>query len=288
MATRTVHVPFGEEPGGTNAAVQRPWRNSLQLSSIGDRIEAWLESSGFDRGPWLTVAFAAGIAAWFVLDMPWQWLAAIGSSLMIGLSAAALWRDRDERSHSRIAVVAISLAVAFGLSVIWARSETVGAVPLERPTVERFEALILEREDQPARERIRLILAMRDAAAGKARKLRINVPLTNDDPAIAEGATIRLRARLMPPASPMLPGAYDFARTAWFAGYSATGSLRGRSKSSSRLPPMRVASQLFSAFCPNMCGMSLADRLEPLRRHLRVGTGAASPKRTRRQCAIPA
>ncbi|QGN53907.1 hypothetical protein [Novosphingobium sp. Gsoil 351] len=29
----------------------------------------------------------------------------------------------------------------------------------------------------------------------------------------------------MPPASPMLPGAYDFARAAWFMGLSATGSV---------------------------------------------------------------
>jgi len=32
---------------------------------------------------------------------------------------------------------------------------------------------------------------------------------------------------LMPPASPMLPGGYDFARAAWFQGYAATGSAQG-------------------------------------------------------------
>ncbi|WP_233998504.1 ComEC/Rec2 family competence protein [Erythrobacter sp. YT30] len=36
-----------------------------------------------------------------------------------------------------------------------------------------------------------------------------------------------MRVRLMPPASPMLPGAYDFARAAWFKGLTATGSLIG-------------------------------------------------------------
>ena len=29
---------------------------------------------------------------------------------------------------------------------------------------------------------------------------------------LAEGARVRLKARLMPPAPPMLPGSYDFAR----------------------------------------------------------------------------
>lgn len=42
-----------------------------------------------------------------------------------------------------------------------------------------------------------------------------------------EGAVVRLRARLMPPAPPMLPGGYDFARAAWFQGFAATGSVIG-------------------------------------------------------------
>jgi competence protein ComEC len=36
-----------------------------------------------------------------------------------------------------------------------------------------------------------------------------------------------MQARLMPPAPPMLPGGYDFARAAWFQGYAATGSAQG-------------------------------------------------------------
>jgi competence protein ComEC len=35
---------------------------------------------------------------------------------------------------------------------------------------------------------------------------------------------IRFEARLMPPAPPIFPGAYNFARTAWFAGLSASGT----------------------------------------------------------------
>lgn len=44
---------------------------------------------------------------------------------------------------------------------------------------------------------------------------------------MSEGATLRLRVRLMPPAEPMLPGAYNFARAAWFSGLSATGTALG-------------------------------------------------------------
>lgn len=224
----TPHVPVEGMPAGENAAVQRnPWRNALDLSSMGDAAERFLANAGFDRGPWLAVAFAAGIAAWFGLDTPWEWVALVGAALLVALGAASLWRGQDERAEIRLAVVAVALAVAAGVLVVWLRSATVGAEPIDYPRVERFDARILEREEQPSRDRVRLVLAMRDAENGQARKVRVNVPLANDQSGLREGATIRLRARLMPPASPMLPGGYDFARTAWFDGLAATGSLLG-------------------------------------------------------------
>lgn len=58
-------------------------------------------------------------------------------------------------------------------------------------------------------------------------KVRINVPRDRATAAMQEGARLRLKARLMPPSPPILPGAYDFARTAWFDGLAATGSLAG-------------------------------------------------------------
>lgn len=121
----------------------------------------------------------------------------------------------------------LGVAVATGVIVIWLRSASIGAEPIEYPRVERFAARILEREEQPALDRVRLTMAMRDAQAGVARKVRINIGTAQDNPAFAEGAIVRLRARLMPPAPPMLPGGYDFARSAWFQGLSATGSALG-------------------------------------------------------------
>ncbi len=70
-------------------------------------------------------------------------------------------------------------------------------------------------------------MAVRDAETAEARKIRVNVPLDEAVAGMSEGATLRFRARLMPPAGPMLPGGYDFARAAWFQGLSATGSLIG-------------------------------------------------------------
>lgn len=159
----------------------------------------------------------------------------MAGALLLALFALAMWRDRSERDHLRRAVIACTVVFTLGMSVIWLRSELVGAQPIERPTIERVQGYVLEREDQPAEDRIRLTLAVRDAVSGEGRKIRVNVPLETAAQAVeglekgglAEGAVVRMRVRLMPPASPMLPGAYDFARAAWFKGLSGTGSVLG-------------------------------------------------------------
>lgn len=244
-------IPMGDDTGSSIAASgtsPRPWQTGADLSSIAgraasrlggavaDRAERFLADAGFDRAPWLAVLFAAGIFAWFGLPTAWHWSAAIAAALAIAAFAMILWQPgsaADEtRPNLRRAAVVCGLVFAAGLSVIWCRSEIVGAEPIAYPRVERIVGHVLEREDQPAQERIRLTVAARDPASGASRKLRINVPLSaiGEDRAargLAEGAVVRLRARLMPPANPMLPGAYDFARTAWFSGLAATGSALG-------------------------------------------------------------
>ena len=236
-------IPMGDDPGGSDAAgegVPRPWQRAGGLSSMGsspgDAAEAFLADAGFDRAPWLAVVFAGGIIAWFALPELWQWCAAMAGGAGLALGALAIWPPgsaADEtRANLRLALVACGMVFAFGIAVVWARSALVGAEPIARPAVVLLDGAVLEREDQPADERLRLTLAIRDAETGTARKVRVNVPLASFGadgvpPGLAEGAVVRLRARLMPPASPMLPGAYDFARAAWFKGLAATGTMVG-------------------------------------------------------------
>lgn len=249
-------IPMGDEPGGSDAAggaVSRwPWQTGEGLSSVGtgglstfsarwaDSAEAFLTRAGFDRAPWLAVLFAGGITAWFALPGPWHWCLALAACGAMALGAIALWPpggSADEtRANLRRAVIACAVVFAAGIAVIWARSAVVGAEPIARPVVEWLHGEVLEREDQPADRRLRLTLAVRLAedrsAPAMARKIRVNVPFAALGKAgvpqgLAEGAVVRLRARLMPPASPMLPGAYDFARAAWFKGLAATGTIIG-------------------------------------------------------------
>lgn len=232
MATGTAPlVPLfegdGEGAQPADAAVQQQWPKGARLSSLAGRAELFLASSGFDRAPWLVVALAGGIAAWFALPGPDHWQAFAAMCLLAAIAAAALWRGRDDRMALRTAVVAVGLLLALGTGSIWLRSATLGAEPIARPQVMWIDGRVLARENQPAEDRVRLTLAYRDAEAGDARKVRVNVPEAGVSEAVAEGARVRVRARLMPPAPPMVPGAYDFARTAWFAGLAATGNAIG-------------------------------------------------------------
>ncbi len=219
-------VPLGDEPGDV-ATQHTHWRMPGDLSSIADRAERFLGQSGFDRGPWLAVALATGIGAWFVLGSQAGWIMVMAGGLLASLGALALWKGREERVHLIGAVVACGLLVSFGTGLAWARSELVGAEAFERPVYDTFRGRILERIEQPAQDRIRLVMATRHPDNDEAVKIRVNVPLDAATPEMGEGAVVEVEARLMPPAPPMLPGGYDFARTAWFQGLAATGSVQG-------------------------------------------------------------
>ncbi|MXP09459.1 DUF4131 domain-containing protein [Altererythrobacter halimionae] len=217
----------GHEPEADAALQQSQWRNRTRLSSAAGWIDARLDAAGFDRAPWLAVALGGGIAAWFVLPSAGWWVALIG---LCSLGAVASWsNDRLAEYYPflRSSLLAVSLVALLGIALVWAKSELIGASPIDRPLVTTIDGRIIAREEQPARNRVRLTFATRLDDAGDAKAIRVNLPLDLDRTDYVEGATLRLRARLMPPAPPMLPGSYNFARAAWFNGLSATGSVIG-------------------------------------------------------------
>lgn len=230
-------VPLAGETGPEYAALQHsPWHSRWRLSSGVAWLDHNLAASGFDRAPWIAVAFAAGIALWFLLASPFAWIVAMvtGASVaavgMVMLRAARL-------PHLALALALLGLVSGFGTGLIWARSAIVGAEPIAAPAVRWYQGKVLAREEQPADDRIRLVLAVRDAETGRAQKIRINVPMQPSSPEHREDAVLRFRARLMPPAPPMVPGAYNFARRAWFDGLAATGSVIGEIEVVAAAPP---------------------------------------------------
>lgn len=210
------------------AALQHgPWRMRANLSSGLEQVERFLARTVLEHAPWAVVGFGCGIAMWFIGRDVWQWLAVIAFGLGTAMTALALLSPGGAFPFIRRAMVTLGFALALGCGLVWVKASAVGAPPITRPFVAQIGATVLSREDQPADKRVRLLLATREPGTDRAIKVRLNVPIEQVRPEIANGAVIRVRARLVPPPPPMLPGGYDFARTAWFAGISATGSAIG-------------------------------------------------------------
>ncbi len=200
------------------------WRKRKDLASGLRHVEHFLGASAFDRGPWLVVGLAAGIAAWFVLPSPAAWIAVISGSILISVLAAATARLNGAFPYLGQSLGTMALMLAAGCGLAWGKSALVGTPPIARPLVQTIDGRVLGREERPAEGRVRLLLAIREPQSGRAVRIRLNVDRGQDTPAASEGALVQVRARLVPPAPPMLPGAYDFARAAWFSGLAATGT----------------------------------------------------------------
>jgi len=232
MASQPATDDFRVPAASSTAAMQHwPWNSASDLSRglapVFEKFERFLSSAGFDRAPWLTVAFGTGIAAWFELPDATAWLVLCGLCALASGLGFAPWSRRDRFPFSLRAMAVVPLLVIAGCLAVWARSTLVGEPAIDRPLAGTFTARVLAVEEQPAMGRDRLLLAMRDPGSGRAIRVRLNVPDEAGAQSPASGDLVRFKARLMPPAPPMLPGAYDFARSAWFSGLSATGSVTG-------------------------------------------------------------
>ena len=180
-------------------------------------VEHRLEAERDQLPLWVPVAMGGGIAIWFLLPDPRWWTAA--ALVFASMALAGLAGARGGRA-SRVLVTG-GLAALLGLALVWWRAERVAAPVPARPAVVTIEGRVTRVEPLTARGLVRLELRQADPTLPA--KVRINLADADVPPALGRGAVIRLRARLMPPPPPAVPGAYDFARVAWFAGLGATG-----------------------------------------------------------------
>lgn len=184
------------------------------------RLETWLEAERDQLVLWVPVMVAAGIAIWFALPGPAAWAALIALGLAVALAGASGWRG------NRMAAVATAggLSLALGCCLIWWRAERAAAPVLARPAVVSVIGRVESVEARPARAVTRVVLAIDDAMAdGLPPRIRVNIADDDLPRGLGRGALLSLRARLMPPAPPALPGAHDFSRVAWFERLGATG-----------------------------------------------------------------
>lgn len=186
-------------------------------------LEARLEAERDRIGLWLPVALGGGIVVWFYLGQPLAWQGALLCLGAIAVAAALFGTG----SRTAMLVSRGAGAGACGLALVWLHAAWADSPVIARPVTTSFSADIERVEPLPARAATRIIVAPRGRSDLPAR-LRLTLADRDQPPVpLMPGQAVGLRARLMPPPGPSLPGGYDYAMRAWFDGIGGVGSVIG-------------------------------------------------------------
>lgn len=172
---------------------------------------------------WLPVALGTGMALLFDLPgepPPWvAWLATAGGLVCIGLTLSA-WRGAVTVGAALLLALA---AGCLGFALAQWRVDSVAAPILVRAGAYGLEGRVVDLAPLPNGERVLLDQVRLDGVAAAATPALVRVNLRKAPEGLTPGDRIRLRARLQRPMGPALPGAFDFARQAWFERLGAVG-----------------------------------------------------------------
>lgn len=177
---------------------------------------------------WIPVAFGLGAAGYLELRAePSAW------SLLLAASLAWLAAWLAHRSWAGRPAAIFAVLLAFGVSGMLAgqvRSMRVAApiaAAAQRPV--SIDAFVVDVLSPGAGGGARLLLAPVSIAGLPPDRTPIRLRATIDPTAVpGPGAAIRVLARLNPPPPPVAPGAYDFARDAWFDGIGGSAFAVGQ------------------------------------------------------------
>jgi len=214
-------------------ASRRSWRSA---------VSDWLDRERPQWFNWVPVSFGLGIAAYFWL--PWEpavlwavaplpfaclvWLlcrrgglaAALAFSVAAMCLGFALAKLRTERVAAPVLERRIGTAEVRGVVELVEARATRG----ERLTI-RVESISgLTPEATPFRVRVR---TMREGAVAMGVAVATGAPAVHT---LRAGDRIRVKAQLAPPAGPVLPGGYDFARGVYFQRLGGIGYALSRAE----------------------------------------------------------
>ncbi len=193
---------------------------------------------------WLPVAFAFGIGGYFALPVePPVWIGTAGVAFALLLAVSG-------RLQPHVLLPALALAVvAGGFATAQLRTQSIAAPILEREhgpvdVVGR----VVEAEARNPGDRLVLGDLQVDRLGQAETPARARVNVSGGAEGIAPGDRVRVYAVLRPPPEPAAPGAFDFARHAYFQQLGAVGYVLG-SVERLRAPPPKgwLAFQLWWA-----------------------------------------
>lgn len=193
------------------------YRRALWIGAVRDRLIEIAEAERDQFPLWLPVGLMVGIAAWFTLPGRDGWIAFLLGAGAVAAGGFAL----SESSRWSRALGIFALAAGIGCALVWVRAERVAAPRLDRPQLMTFTGQVESVQALPGDGAERLLVA--PVGPGLPARLRLNVPSERTVSGLVPGATIRARAWMMPPAPMAAPGAYDFARAAWFQKIGGSG-----------------------------------------------------------------
>lgn len=176
---------------------------------------------------WSPVALGCGAAIYFALPLePLPWVAAIALLVAVLLVAAA----RNAAAGGALGVTAVLAACAlagFGLAKL--REERVKApvaLTAERP--QWIEGWVVDVANRGVGgPRILLAPTYVSGLAPRDTPIRVRVTLRDEAAVPSPGAAVSVLAILNPPPPPASPGAYDFARDAYFESVGGVGFALG-------------------------------------------------------------
>ncbi len=203
---------------------------------------------------WLPVVAGAGAVAYLTADRePPVWLLACFALGFCALAVAA-----RGRRLLFIAFCAGAALFAGELSAAW-RAARVGAPTLTRTSVATLEGFVEQMDLRRSGARFLLRVERIEGTAPQATPRRVRLTLRRAPPFEA-GAYVRLKARLSPPARASLPGGYEFARDAWFAGIGGVGNVLGRVETTA--PPAPPGLLLSAAMALDRARNALSRRVD--------------------------
>ena len=181
-------------------------------------MESWLEQEREQIGLWVPIALGSGIAAWFILPHAMAWLAFCCGALALACIGMML----PDGGRLRRMLVAGAILACMGCLLVWGKATLLGQPPLTRARFVQMTGDVAAVRPVPAQAMVRVMIRPVDTPDLPA-VVRVNIADADVLAGLGEGARIRFRVRLMPPAPPSVPGGYDFAARAYFQGIGATG-----------------------------------------------------------------
>ncbi|RYH05406.1 MAG: DUF4131 domain-containing protein, partial [Alphaproteobacteria bacterium] len=200
------------------------WRDRLRRGLAWARTCLAEESEYGHLFYWAPVAMGTGAVLWFSAEWTPSTLY-IGFIFLLASIAARVWRY--PRPAAGLTATALALLCLGALSAAW-ETERAGTIILDVPVTTTVTAVVTGRE-AVAGGRWRYVVEVVETTKPSLKRMPKRATLTAPGASspVALGATIRGRARLLPPSGPALVGLNDFAFDAYFVGSGAIGYFYG-------------------------------------------------------------